>query len=356
MKTGVGRLFLAGFDGVTLPAAVRTLLREEALGGLVLFGRNIASIEQVRDLIAEAREVAGRPLLVAVDHEGGRVFRMLPPFTVIPPMRTLGDYAARMSDGELVASELGKWMATELATVGININFAPVLDIDTNTDNPIIGDRAFGRDRALVARLGTAMIRGMMEGGVAPCGKHFPGHGDTSVDSHMGLPELPHTLERLEWMELVPFRAAIEAGVPLMMTAHIRYGALDATQPVTFSRPIVHGLLRQRLGFEGVIVSDDLEMGALRHLVPADEAATATIRAGGDLAIICRDVALVARSIVCLREAVVAGTVAVSAITRSIERIERLARRFPSKPSRDLTKVGHPHHPALRAFLQRKGI
>lgn len=329
MMTDVGTCFLAGFDGDVLPDPIRSLLRDEQLAGIVLFRRNITSFAQLRALTDSARAAAGRPILVAVDHEGGRVFRMPKPFTPIPPMAVLG----QRGDPAL-AFAVGQLMGRELAAAGITVNFAPVLDINTNPLNPIIGDRAFSGDRDRVVALGCALIRGLLDAGVAPCGKHFPGHGDTSIDSHLGLPESPHTWERLRQFELRPFQAAIAAGVPMVMTAHVVYGAIDAAQPATLSKRAITGLLREELAFPGVIATDDLHMGALRAFGGPAEAAVQSLAAGCDLVLICRDPEVTRAAITRVRAAVSSGELAAARIAQSAARVHALAERFaPSAPN-----------------------
>jgi beta-N-acetylhexosaminidase len=283
LRRQVGQLLIAGFDGQTLPPELRSLAREFGLGGVILFARNIAEPEQVAELCYEAaRLVPDLPLWVSVDQEGGRVARLKAPFTEWPPMASLG----RSGDVGL-ARRFARALASELRAVGISLDYAPVLDVCTNSSNPIIGDRALSDDPAEVARLGGAIIRTLQAEGIAACGKHFPGHGDTSVDSHVALPLVEHPLERLREVELVPFRAAIEAQVASIMTAHVLLPALDEERPATFSRRIVSDVLRGELKFEGFILSDDLEMKAVaeRYAVPA--AAVLAVEAGCDGLLLC---------------------------------------------------------------------
>ena len=218
-----GQLAIAGFAGHTIPADLKAFAREFDLGGVIFFARNVDSPEQVADLSREARELARElPLWVSVDQEGGRVARLKAPFTVWPPMITLG-----RSGDETLVERFARALAAELKAVGISLDYTPVLDIHTNPKNPVIGDRALAEKAEDVARLGSAMIRALQEQGIAACGKHFPGHGDTSTDSHFELPLIEHPPDRLEHVELVPFRAAIAARVASIMTAHILIPALD---------------------------------------------------------------------------------------------------------------------------------
>ena len=279
----IGEVLIGSFPGTAITPEIRSLAREFSLGGVILFARNIEAAEQVAELSHDVQSLSsGMPLWVSVDQEGGRVARLKEPFTVWPPMATLG----RRGD-ETLAGRFAAALAAELRAVGITLDYAPVLDVHTNERNPIIGDRALSTDADMVARLGAAIIRGLQDHGVAACGKHFPGHGDTSVDSHLELPLVEHPPDRIRRVECVPFRAAITAGVRFIMTAHILVPSLDETQPATLSRSIVYGLLRDELGFEGVILSDDLEMKAIAATVPVPEAAVRAITAGCDGLLIC---------------------------------------------------------------------
>jgi beta-N-acetylhexosaminidase len=279
----IGELLIGSLPGTTITPEIRSLVREFSLGGVILFARNIEAAEQVAELSHDVQSLStGIPLWVSVDQEGGRVARLKEPFTVWPPMATLG----RRGD-EALARRFAAALAAELRAVGITLDYAPVLDIHTNERNPVIGDRALSSDADMVARLGVAIIGGLQENGVAACGKHFPGHGDTTADSHLELPLVEHPPDRIRRVECVPFRAAIAAGVRFIMTAHLLVPSFDEAQPATLSRTIVYGLLREELGFEGVILSDDLEMKAIAATIPVPEAAVRAIAAGCDGLLIC---------------------------------------------------------------------
>jgi len=262
---------------------LRSLAREFGLGGVILFARNVAEPEQVAELAYEAaRLVPDLPLWVSIDQEGGRVARLKAPFTEWPPMATLG----RSGDVRLV-ERFGRALAAELRAVGVTLDYAPVLDVHTNARNPVIGDRALSHKAEDVARFGSALIKTLQGEGIAACGKHFPGHGDTSTDSHLELPIVEHPPERLREVEFLPFRAAVAAGVATIMTAHVLVPALDEKRPATLSRRIVSGLLREELGYGGVILSDDLEMKAVANEYPVPSAAVLAIEAGCDGVLIC---------------------------------------------------------------------
>jgi len=274
---------MVGIPGSDLDADTRGTLARLAVGGVILFRRNVADVAQLAALTAELHGLPSRPL-IGIDHEGGRVLRVGAPFTAFPPMATVG----ATGDADL-ARQVGCAMGRELRAAGIDLNFAPVLDVHSNPANPVIGDRAFGNNPALVANMGVAFMRGLQAGGVIACGKHFPGHGDTELDSHLALPTVHRDRAGLDRTELPPFRAAIAAGIPLIMTAHVRYPALDRERPATLSPLILRTLLREQLGFRGVVVSDDLEMRAISGQHDIGDAAVATLSAGVDLLSICAD-------------------------------------------------------------------
>ena len=280
-----GSVLVGGYPGLDPEPRVAQALAEGTLGGVTLFRRNIESPEQVRRTLLElsARCRADAPPLFAIDQEGGRVARLHPPFLKLPPMRELGE----RDDVELT-EEAGRVLGEQLRAVGVTMDFAPVLDVDTNPDNPVIGDRSFSRDPEQVARHGMAFAEGLRKGGCLSCGKHFPGHGDTDQDSHFDLPSLPHDLERLRRVELLPFRAG--ARLPAFMTAHVLFPALDAERPATLSRRVLTDLLREELGFSGVIISDDLEMKAVSRRWSLAESSRLAIEAGADVLLVCSDV------------------------------------------------------------------
>lgn len=284
-----GQLLVGGFDGPSLPAEMRTALREGRRGGVILFKRNAPSIDAVHEICQTAVDESAddRPPFIGIDEEGGRVRRLPSPITALPPMRVLGS----IGDPEL-AERAAQALGLQLAALGINLDFAPVLDVDSNPKNPIIGDRAFSSDPDVVARFGRAVVRGLTAAQVLACGKHFPGHGDTSKDSHVDLPFVSSSRERLEGTEFIPFRAACHAHVPTLMTAHVVYDALDRGVPATLSRVVATQILRREFGFQGVLFSDDLEMKALADRHSVEESAVGAIYAGCDVLLICKDMAM----------------------------------------------------------------
>jgi beta-N-acetylhexosaminidase len=292
MKAGNGAFaspLWVGFEGKSLPASLSRWLAGGQVGGVVLFSRNIESPAQVLDLCRGIRSAAGRgnPFpLIAVDQEGGRVARFKDsPFTRFPPARACSLFCCR---NEGVAEAVGAATAAELRAVGIDVNFAPVLDVDSNPRNPVIGDRAFSGDPRAAAALGIAFAKGSLSRGILPVGKHFPGHGDTSADSHEELPVVRADRQTLLRRELLPFRRAARAGIPALMTAHVMYPALDRAVPATLSRKILHDLLRERLRFRGAVISDALEMKAIADRYGIGEAAVLAVTAGCDVVLVCR--------------------------------------------------------------------
>ena len=346
LDAAAARLVTVGFPGKTLGSELEGLL-ERGVGGIILFSRNVGSAREVAELVHAAKRRAAGPLLVAIDQEGGPVARLREGFTRVPPMRALG----ATKDPEL-AYAVGGVLGRELAAVGIDLDFAPVLDVDTNPANPVIGSRSFDRAPELVATLGVALARGLMDAGVAACGKHFPGHGDTHQDSHHELPRLPHTSERLRAVELVPFAAAVRAELPAMMTAHVVLEAFDAELPATMSRAVVGGILREEMGYPGVVFTDDVDMRAIADHFGVDEVARSCLAAGVDAFLCCQSVEVAHRMIDAIVQAVKSGAVSESRLAEASERVERLAERWAKPPGEtfDASVLGCDAH---RAVIER---
>lgn len=282
--------FLFGFEGTTASKATVRLLRETDAAGVLLLARNITSPKQVKGLVRDLEQRVGRRLIVSIDHEGGWVLRFTQGVTFFP-----GNGALGRAGREDWAEKQGAVMGRELAALGVNYNLGPVLDVLGPGYNPGIGIRSYGRDPELVGRLGAAFIRGQEGHGVAACAKHFPGKGAAKVDAHVDLPLIKLTPTELE-SHLSPFRHAARAEVASVMTSHVLMPAVDKLAPATFSRKAVHGLLRRRLGYDGVIISDDLCMGAVTKRMPVGEAAVSALAAGHDLLIVAHGEALMRES------------------------------------------------------------
>jgi beta-N-acetylhexosaminidase len=316
-------LFCVGFDGTSLPDHVRTWLAD-GLGGVILFRRNCQELEQVLRLTADIRAAASGPVLIGVDQEGGRVVRLPPPFLAPPAAGRIG---ARGDPA--LAQRLARAVGRELRAAGINWNLAPVLDIHTNPDNPVIGDRAYGTDPDTVARFGLAVIAGLTEAGVLATAKHFPGHGDTRLDSHVALPESLQSPERWRAVEFAPFSAAIRAGVPTVLTAHLCARELDPTTPASLSRTVTTDILRGELGFDGVVVSDDLEMGGITTYCDVGEAAVRFLEAGGDLLLVCKEVTRQVEAMGAVGAALKSGRLPPRMLEVTLERVSRLYSHIP---------------------------
>lgn len=342
----IAQHLIVGLPGPTLDDSTRALL-DRGVGGVILFSRNVDSPAQVAGLVGSIKAHAARPIVVGVDQEGGRVARLRAGFTPLPTMRQLGA-CGEVGKAQAVGAVLGR----ELAAVGINVAFAPVLDVDTNLANPVIGDRSLGADPQVVAELGAAVARGIQSAGVAACGKHFPGHGDTTLDSHLALPRLPHDLHRLEAVELVPFRAAIAEGIASIMTSHIVFEAIDPDRPATVSPAVVTGLLRETLGYQGVVFSDCMQMKAIADTLGTVEATLLAVRAGVDLVLISHDHALAHAAIDRLAAA---GALDTDAWSASQQRIDTLLSRYadPAPGAWGLEVLNSDEH---RLVVERFGL
>jgi beta-N-acetylhexosaminidase len=271
-----GAVLQPGFAGLTAPDWVRRRLESGELGGIALYGRNIRTPEQVAALTAQLREA--RPdILIATDEEGGDVTRL----EVGRGSSYPGNLALGVVDDTALTEQVARSIGADLAAAGINLDYAPDADVNSNPDNPIIGVRSFGDDPELAARHTAAYVRGLQSAGVAACAKHFPGHGDTSIDSHLGLPRVDLSREDFE-AHLRPFRAAIEAGTRAVMTAHLLCPAYDDALPATMSRAVITDLLRKELGYDGLIVTDGIEMGAISGTHGVAEGSVRAIAAGAD--------------------------------------------------------------------------
>jgi beta-N-acetylhexosaminidase len=342
-----GQCLFAGFQGTEVPADLAALVREGRVGGVVLFARNLQGPLQVRGLVARLHALAppGAPLCVAIDQEGGRVQRLREPWTEWPPMRRLGD-----RDDLAETARVARALARELADLGIDLDFAPVVDVDTNPANPVIGDRSFGRDPERVARHARAFIEAMQAEGVAACAKHFPGHGDTNEDSHVALPRVDHPLDRLREVELVPFRAAAEAGVASMMTAHVLLPCFDSGVPATLCGAALE-LLRGELGYDGLVFGDDFEMAAVARHFPAREATRRALEAGVDALLVCSR-ADVRDEVLAELEATPPGR-----LGPALRRMAELKRRFAGGRRAGVGTPPYPEHRELAArFACGQGV
>ena len=331
LEEQIGQLLMVGFWGTTISQEVIDLIRNRHVGGIILFSRNVQDAQQVlkltRDLQRVAKEAGQRcPLLIAIDQENGMVRRLGTGTSVFPGNMALGAIGS-----EQVVSDVAQATGRELKALGINMNLAPVVDINNNPANPVIGVRSFGEDPHEVARLGAAAVRGYRSAGVLSCLKHFPGHGDTAVDSHLALPTIEYTMERLNEVELVPFKSGIEAGADSVMLAHIYLPSIMEHEVLASISPaVVRGLLREKLGFDGVIITDCLEMQAITETVGVERGAILALQSGVDLVLVSHLYSRQRACIDAIRAAVRDGELSPEAVRRAAERVLSLKARFLS--------------------------
>jgi beta-N-acetylhexosaminidase len=340
----LGQLMLAGFRGHSVPVELRALAREFELGGVVLFARNVVEPAQVADLAREVQELARTaPLWVAIDQEGGRVQRVKTPLTVWPPPAMLG-----RADDLALTRRFARALSRELRAMGITFNFVPVLDVLTRKDNPAIGDRALSDVPEVVARHGVAMIEALHAEGMPACAKHFPGHGEASVDSHEDLPVVDLPPDRFEQVEWLPFRAAFEAGLDAVMSCHLLVPSLDEANPATLSRAILTDRLRGSLGFDGMVFTDDMDMKAISLRLEPGEAAARAVTAGCDAVLQCGgDLDRVAAALEGLVKAVENETLPSTRVDDALRRHGALKGRYLS----DQARRRGPAAPALREVI-----
>ena len=339
----VGQLLVAGIGGTEAGEDGLQAIQDYQVGGVILFGRNVESAQQLADLTNELKTLNGdnTPLFLCVDQEGGRVDRMPPE---VDDLSSAYDYIAAGGD----PLERGKVLAAQCAAFGFNLDFSTCLDIWSNPDNTVIGDRAYGSDPDTVTSAGLAVNQGLEQGGVIPVVKHFPGHGDTSTDSHVDLPVVGKTAEELEEFELIPFQAAIDQGTPCVMVAHILMTQIDPDLPASLSPKVVDGLLRQEMGFDGVVCTDDLTMGAISNTYGMGEAAVMAVEAGCDLLLVCHEADNLTAARDALLSAVDAGRISMERLDESVYRILSLKQEY------GLTNdpVDQPDIEALNAGIQ----
>ena len=342
-QDAIGQCLMVGIPHPSLDAETRRILTDLQPGGVILFQRNYTDPDTLQALCADIHALLPEhPPLIALDAEGGRVHRLSPPFTHFPPALQIGQTGSPQ-----LAHEVGVALGRELRSAGIDIDFAPVLDVYSNPDNAVIGDRAFGSDPQRVAEFGCALAAGLRAAGVLPCGKHFPGHGATVIDSHDDLPYDERDRATLEEVDLPPFQAAIAQEIELLMTAHVVYPAFDPQQPASLSAIIMNDLLRQRLGFQGVIVSDDLEMGAIIRHSSVAAAAVQALSAGADLLLVCQSLEHARSARDACRQALQRGVLTESRLNEAQHRVERLRQRIADRTPLPLPAIGAPEHRTL---------
>ena len=317
----IGQRMVVGFSSTVIDFELEELISKYKVGNIILFKHNITSIPQIKklcqDLQVMVKKHTGHGAFITIDQEGGMVTRLDKDAVNIP-----GAMAIAATNNVLNAYAAGKITGEQLRDIGINFNLAPTVDVNSNMDNPVIGVRSYGDMPQRVATFGVAMMKGLLDGGVMACAKHFPGHGDTNVDSHLGLPQVDKTLKELEQCELIPFHSMIESGIPAIMTTHILFPKLETDNiPATMSRKIITELLREKMGFQGLIVSDCMEMNAIKQKYGTVEGVKQAIKAGVDMIFISHT-AKVAREVSdALIEALETKEILIQEMYNSVERI-----------------------------------
>lgn len=339
----IGQMVIVGFDGYAINDQVRAMVRDYHVGGFILYGYNVENSSQLLALInwlKNINSVNKIPLFISVDEEGGRVSRMPAELRKFPSNEIIG----RANNGDL-SYRIGNVIAKEIKAFGFNMNFAPVLDINSNPNNPVIGDRSFGSNAQIVSKLGVQTMKGLQAGGVIPVVKHFPGHGDTSVDSHVGLPYVNHDLNRLKSFELVPFQDAIRNQADAVMVAHILLNKIDPSNPSSMSRIVITDILRTQMNFNGVVVTDDMTMGAIVNNYDIGAAAVKSVNAGSDIILVSRGYGNEVKVIDALKRAAENGSIPQQRINESVYRILKLKQKYNLKDtvinSVDINKINN---------------
>jgi len=362
LEEQIGQVLMVGFAGLEPTSQLIGLIQQQHIGSIILFSRNIQSAQQVQDLTGHLQEIARQagaigPLLIALDQENGMVQRLGEDSTIFPGSMALGAVGE-----EQCAYEVALAAGQELRALGITLNLAPVVDVNNNPANPVIGVRSFGEDPWQVARLASAQIRGYQQAGLATCVKHFPGHGDTATDSHLAMPVVPYTQERLEQIELVPFAASIAAGTDCVMSAHISFPALMGASvlPATLSPLMIRQLLREQLGFCGVVITDCLEMNAVSETVGVGRGTVLAHLAGNDLLLISHRSDRQLAGIEALRTAVLSTEIAPAHLQEAASRVlalkSRLQERARHLPAPALRDVGTASHRQLRDQIYERSV
>lgn len=322
----IGQMMFAGVSGTTLQQETTSLIQDYKVGGLILYGNNLETPQQTVTLMNAlmAANVNNQlPLFLGTDQEGGKVVRLPGSLKNFPTNKRIGDI-----NQSPLSFAVGQLLGEQLTAFGFNLDFAPVLDVNSNPNNPIIGDRSFSNDPDIVSKLGIETMKGLESKQVIPVIKHFPGHGDTAVDSHLELPKVTKSLDDLNQLELVPFKAAIENGADVVMVAHILLPKIDSQYPSSMSKEIITGMLRDQLGFDGVVMTDDMTMKAITNHFDIGQAAVDSVKAGSDVILIAHEYANVTAAIQAVKAAVNKGEITEDRINDSVRRIIELKQKY----------------------------
>jgi len=339
----IGQLLFFGFDGTTLTEHAQEVIKNSAPGGVVLYRRNFSDEEQIRTLIDHLQAFnkqyhpASPPLFVALDHEGGTNVTISKGVTPFPTNMAMGNVKKLSQVGEMF-----ELVAQELYSFGFNMIFGPCVDVNDNPDNPIIGLRSFGSDPELVAKVSRVSAKGLTDGGLIPVVKHFPGHGSTNADSHLTLPMVKRTRSQMDRIDLLPFRTVIKKSVPALMTAHVHYTTYDPKEeiPATCSYNVIKKLLRKKLGFQGLVIADDMEMSSVRKTLGAENGIRKALAAGVDMFLVAHTKQHQIDAVEYLKQAVNTGEIHLSRIERSVDRIIAMKYEFFNREIRIRRKPG----------------
>jgi beta-N-acetylhexosaminidase len=350
----IGQMVLVGMDGTALQPEVSSLIQDRRVGGIILYSNNIVSPAQTVDLVNGLKEAnrhgnAKLPLLLSADQEGGQVSRLPKEISTFPASMTIGS-----TNDTKYAYRVGSALGEAMKAVGLNTDYAPVLDINTNPNNPVIGDRAFGTSAKTVSSMGIQEMLGIKSQGVIPVVKHFPGHGDTSVDSHKGLPVVEHDLQRLRSVEFVPFVSAIKEGAPVVMVAHILMTKIDPDTPASMSHKVIQNILREELKFNGVVITDDMTMEAVGKTMPIGPASVQAVLAGADIVLIGHNPTQQKSVLDALTAAAQSGKIPQSVIDTSVYRIVKLKQSFHLSGQPTLLADVSALNKHIEAALKRK--
>ncbi|MEC1785562.1 beta-N-acetylhexosaminidase [Schinkia azotoformans] len=321
----IGQLILAGITGTTMDTNTRNLITQYNVGGFIFYKNNLVNPWQAVQLVNQIKAVnaTNLPLLLSVDEEGGRITRLPGGLVNLPSNQQIG-----VVNNQKFSYKVGAILGEELKSFGLNMDFAPVLDINSNPNNPVIGDRSFGDNAKLVSRLGIQTMKGIQSQNIIATIKHFPGHGDTSVDSHLELPIVNKSLKELKELELIPFERAIKKGADVVMVAHILLPQLDPQNPASMSKTVMSDILRNQLDFEGVIITDDMTMRAITDHFDIGRAAVESVKSGSDIILVGHHYKNVVETISSLKSAVQKGEISEQRINESVARIIALKRKY----------------------------
>ena len=331
----IGQLFIVGFDGQLINDEIINLVKNEKVGGLIYFSRNIIDSNQIVNLNNEIKSIENDiPLFISIDEEGGIVSRVPEEYAKIPSSGYIGEF-----NDENLSYNVGRIIAKELKGLGFNMDFAPVLDINSNPNNTVIGERALGNNSDIVSRLGIKTMEGLRDGGIISVVKHFPGHGDTDIDSHYGLPIVTKTLEELNGLEFIPFKNAIDNGADVVMVSSIILSYVESEYPATMSRKVINDILRESLNFEGVIATDDMTMAAITNNYNLTDAVIKSIDAGSDLVLVCHGYEEILNSISAVKEAVINNILSEDKINKSVYRLLKLKEKYSIKNDKIINEI-----------------